>query len=108
MYCMPNVLESHKEPRDTRKDPTVPSKSSSMTTSCSNSSLSWRLLVSQRPRAHVGDSSHLLTHMDLRPKVFYATICRGKQTGLDLRLHLSGLARASEKRAERPKCAHDL
>lgn len=90
------------------KTPFTSSVNSSVTTSCSNSSPSQRFLVSQRPKAHMGDSSHLLTHRDLRPAVFYVTICREKQTGLDLHLHLSGLARASEKRAGWPKCAHDL
>lgn len=84
------------------------SVNSFMTTSCSNSQPSRRLLVSHRPRAHMGDGSHLPAHRDLRPAVFYGTICRGKQTGPDLRRHLSGLARASEKRAGWPKCAHDL
>lgn len=98
---MPKVLEPVNGLNESqgREDPIVSSVNSSMTTSCSNPLPSQRLLVSHRPRAHMGDSSHLLAHRDLRPAVFYVTICRGKQTGPDLRLHLSGLARASEKRA---------
>lgn len=108
MYCMFNVLELYKELRDIRKDFIVFSKSFFMIISCFNFSFSWRFLVFQRFRVYVGDSSYLLIYMDLRFKVFYAIICRGKQIGFDLCFYLFGLVRVLEKCVERFKCVYDL